>query len=121
MRVLTEAECRTAMEKGEFELPELCGPAGGENTQKTALILNQSWCPQWKAMKSYLPEAEKSLPDLNIIYIEYDQIPFFEEFIAFKENTYANREIPYVRYYINGKCRSWSNFVSLEGFLQRLQ
>ena len=109
MKILTEADCRKAMEKGEFELPP----------GKSALILAQSWCPQWKSMKNYLPDAEKSLPELNIFYIEYDLTPFFNDFLSFKENTLQNREIPYVRYYLNGKCTAESNFVSLDGFLQR--
>jgi hypothetical protein len=117
MRILTEAECRGAMETGSFELPELTGSGAAE---RAALILTQSWCPQWKAMKNYLEEAEKSLPGLKIFYIEYDLAPFFEEFMAFKENTYNNREIPYVRYYKDGKYSSSSNYVSLEGFLHRL-
>ena len=112
MRILTETECRKAMEKGIFELPEISGQA--------AIILTQSWCPQWKAMKNYLPEAEKSLPGLGIVYIEYDNTPFFEEFLAFKETVFENREIPYVRYYREGTCTGWSNFVALEGFLHRL-
>ena len=112
MHVLTEAECRAAMQNGDFKLPEADSPA--------TLILTQSWCPQWKAMKNYLEEAEKSLPGLKIFYIEYDLAPFFEEFMAFKENTYDNREIPYVRYYKDGKFASSSNYVSLEGFLHRL-
>ena len=112
MRILTETECRKAIEKGEFELPE---PSG-----KTAIILTQSWCSQWKAMKSYLGEAETRLPGLKIFYIEYDLTPFFEEFMAFKENTLNNREIPFVLYYKEGKFSSSSNYVSLEGFLQRL-
>ena len=111
MRVLTETECRLAMKNGDFELPELDGPA--------AFILTQSWCPQWTAMKNYLGEAEKRLPGLKIFYIEYDLSSFFEEFMTFKENTYENREIPYVRYYKEGKYSSWSNYVSLEGFLHR--
>ena len=112
MRILTETECREAMQNGGFDLPELAGTA--------ALILTQSWCPQWKAMKDYLPEAEKSLPGLKIIYIEYDLATFFDEFMNFKETTYENREIPYVRYYKGGKYSSCSNYVSLEGFLHRL-
>ena len=116
MRVLTETECLTAMEKGDFDLPEL---TGRKADAKAAVVLTQSWCPQWKAMKSYLPDVEKSLPDLKIFYIEYDLASFCDEFMAFKENTFGNREIPYVRYYMDGKCKSWSNFVSLEGFLHR--
>ena len=110
MRILTEAECRKAMEKGEFE------PAAGT----TAVILTQSWCPQWKAMKNYLPEAEKRLPGLEIFFIEYDQVSWFEEFMAWNENTFNNREIPYVRYYRNSSCTGWSNYVALEGFLYRV-
>ena len=110
--MLTETECRKAMEKGNFELPE---PSG-----KAVIILTQSWCPQWKAMKGYLDEAEKRLPGLKIFYIEYDLTPFSEEFILFKENTLQNREVPFVLYYKEGKFSSSSNFVSLEGFLQRL-
>ena len=110
MRMLTEEECRNAMEKGEFDLP-----SGAK-----ALVLTQSWCPQWKAMRAYLDEAEKSLSGLEIIYLEYDLASFSEEFMAFKENTFNNREIPYVRYYKDGACINSSNYVSLEGFLQRL-
>jgi len=106
------------MEKGEFELPEFSGSGG---SGKTALILTQSWCPQWKAMKNYLPDAEKSFPGLNIVYIEYDMAPYFEVFMAFKENTFNNREVPYVRYYSDGKCIAYSNYVSLGGFLQRFR
>ena len=118
MRILTEAECRGAMETGSFELPELTGSGAAE---RAALILTQSWCPQWKAMKNYLPDAEKALPGLKTVYFEYDRAPFFEEFLAFKENTYKNREIPYVRYFIDGKCAATSNYVSLDGFLHRLE
>ena len=112
--LLTETECRLAMEKGDFDLPELSG-------HTAALILTQSWCPQWKAMKNYLPEAEKSLPGLEILYIEYDLTPFFDDFMLFKEKTCDNREIPYVRYYKDGKFISASNYVSLDGFLHRLK
>ena len=106
------------MAKGGFELPELNGPGAAE---RAALILTQSWCPQWKAMKKYLPEAEKTLSGLKTVYFEYDRASFFEEFLAFKENTYNNREIPYVRYFTGGKCVASSNYVSLDGFLHRLK
>lgn len=101
------------MESGDFDLSAIPGRA--------ALILTQSWCPQWKTMFSYLAEAEKRLPDLSILYTEYDLVSWFEPFMAFKENAYENREIPYVRYYRDGICTGTSNFVSLEGFLHRLE
>ena len=115
MRLLNEIECKRAMEKGEFELSEFAAGSGSG-----AVILTQSWCPQWKAMKNYLPELEKRHNNLKILYIEYDQLPFFEEFMTFKENILQNREIPFVLFYKDGKCSSTSNYLSLEGFLQRL-
>jgi hypothetical protein len=106
---LTEQECKNAMEKGAFE------PFQGTG----AIILTQSWCPQWKAMKSYLPEAEKA-GEITVRYVEYDTEVFFTEFMKFKENTYNNREIPYVRYFRQGVFSGESNYVSLQGFLHRL-
>jgi hypothetical protein len=111
MRLLTEAECREAIKRGAFSLPEIAGTA--------AIVLTQSWCPQWKALKSYLPDAEKRLNGLTVLYVEYDLAPFYEDFMAFKESTFNNREIPYVLYYKDGKLVSESNYVSLEGFLRR--
>jgi hypothetical protein len=102
------------MEKGGF------GPFEGTG----ALILTQSWCPQWKAMKSYLPELEKAGDNVTILYVEYDIAydteAFFDTFMEFKENTYENREIPYVRYFREGVFSGESNYVSLQGFLHRL-
>jgi glutaredoxin len=99
------------MAAGDFEAPP--GTA--------ALILTQSWCPQWKAMKGYLDSAEKDgTLQADVRYVEYDNEDFFEEFMRFKEDVYNNREIPYVRYYRNSALSSESNFVSKEGFFHRL-
>jgi glutaredoxin len=109
IRKLTTDECTTAIEKGDFDLPEETG----------ALILTQSWCPQWTAMKNCLEQADKT-GNITILYVEYDKEQFFQEFMKFKEETYGNREIPYVRYFKNGVFLGDSNYVSLEGFLHRL-
>lgn len=110
IRKLTEQECRGAMETGAFEPFEGTG----------ALILTQSWCPQWKTMKNYLAELEKTRNNIIILYGEYDTEAFFDAFMEFKENTYNNREIPYVRYFQKGVFSGESNYVSPEGFLHRL-
>ena len=117
VRKLSEAECRAAMESGDFDLSLVSGPA-------TAIILTQSWCPQWTAMRAYLPKVENALPDVKLYYVEYD-IEKWENlendaFMTFKENTYKNREIPYVRYYRNGAFSRDSNYISLDGFKSRL-
>jgi hypothetical protein len=117
IRILTETECREAMEKGDFDAGLFSGPAA-------AIILTQSWCPQWTAMKAYLPAIEEVVPAVNIYYTEYDIAAWEnlenEAFMSFKENTYNNREIPYVRYYKNGVFSRDSNYISLEGFKSRL-
>ena len=116
MKKLSEADCKTAMETGDFDPAIVSGPA-------VAIILTQSWCPQWAAMKAYLPKVEAEL-DVKIFYVEYDLEKWEklenEAFMAFKENVFKNREIPYVRYYINGKFSRDSNFISPEGFKSRL-
>jgi hypothetical protein len=122
IRKLTEAECRYALEHGEFESSLIEGKAA-------AIVLTQSWCPQWTAMLAYLPEVEKKAaaafpPGINILYVEYDIAEWktltHEAFMGFKEDTYDNREIPYVRYYRDGSFSRDSNYLSLEGFLSRL-
>jgi hypothetical protein len=117
IRELTEAECREAVETGGFNASLVSGPAA-------AIILTQSWCPQWAAMKAYLGDIEKTSPNLNIYYVEYDIAAWNQlenhAFMAFKENSYNNREIPYVRYYRNGSFSRDSNFISAEGFKSRL-
>ncbi len=112
---LTETECRAAMSAGEF--PEEIRNA----TPAVAIILTQSWCPQWRFLSTYIKEAEANHPgELTIRYLEYDREPFFEEFMDFKESTFRNYEVPYVRYYRSGTLVAETNFISLQGFLDRL-
>jgi hypothetical protein len=122
IRTLTEEECRNAMEKGDFDPSLTGGPAA-------AIILTQSWCPQWHGVRNFLPEAEKRgaafYPGgVSILTVEYDIAPWErlsgEDFMSFKESRYRNREIPYIRYYRQGGFYRDSNFISLQGFLERL-
>ena len=118
IRKLSEAECRAAMETGDFDAALFSGPAA-------AIILTQSWCPQWAAMKAYLPKVQEALDGVLLYYVEYDAEPWESlehgAFMAFKENTLNNREIPYVRYYRNGAYSRDSNYISLDGFISRLK
>jgi len=117
IRKLTEAECRAAMETGDFDAALVSGPAA-------AIILTQSWCPQWAAMKAYLSKVDTALSGLTLYYVEYDVEPWknlkYEAFMGFKENTYSNWDIPYVRYYQNGVFTRDSNYISMDGFISRL-
>jgi hypothetical protein len=86
-----------------------------------AIILTQSWCHEWRFMNSYLVDAAGIAGDrVKIFCLEYDKEPFFEEFMAFKEDVFGNRAVPYVRYYREGKLVAESNFISKQGFLAKL-
>lgn len=110
---LTEEQCRDALARGEFG-PDLIGSAAS-----VAVVLTQSWCPQWVWMRSYLEGLPES-PEYRVFYLEYDREPFYEDFLAFKENTLGNREIPYVRYYRDGRLTAQTNYIAKDGFLKRL-
>ena len=114
---LTEADCKTAMETGDFDPALVAGTAA-------AVILTQSWCPQWASMKTFLPKVEAELENVKIFYVEYDIEKWEgivnEDFMKFKESTFGNRDIPYVRYYIDGVYTRDSNFISPDGFKSRL-
>ncbi len=77
-------------------------------------------------MRSWLKKLIKH-PDesegLNIrtFETEYDKSPVFSDFREFKEQVWNNWEVPYLRYYINGKLAAESNFVSSMMFLDNLQ
>jgi hypothetical protein len=115
MRKLTREECEFAMKNGEFP-KDITASAPA-----VAIVLTQSWCPQWAAMKAYLPKIESEVgPGLSLFTLEYDLEPFFEEFMAFKEDRFGNRSVPYVRYYRNGELAAESNFVMKDMFLAKL-
>jgi len=101
------------MSRGEFG-PDVVGTAA-----TVAVVLTQAWCPQWQWMRSYL-DSLPDCPDSRIYYLEYDREPFYEEFLEFKEDTLGNREIPYVRYYREGRIAGDGNYIAKDGFLKRL-
>lgn len=110
---LDEARCRAAMAGGEFP-PEVRGAA-----PRVAIVLTQSWCPQWHWMKGYL-DAIAAEPDTAVFWLEYDREKYFEEFRNFKEDLFGNREIPYVRYYRDGMLVRESNYIDRSGFMRLL-
>jgi hypothetical protein len=111
MTKLTARQCTEAMAAREF------GPELRTAAPAVAIVLTQSWCPQWGWMRSYL-ETLPADPDLAVFWVEYDLEDFFEPFMAFKEEVFGNREVPYVRYYREGKLLRESNFIDKGGFLR---
>ena len=105
---LTEAECRAAIKDGEFS-KEIIGA-----TPTVVLALTQSWCPQWTRMRPWLAELGE---DVSCRFVEYDIEPFFDDFRRFKEGVFHNEEVPYYRYYRDGKLIKESNYLDKSGFL----
>jgi len=114
VRKLSAEECQAAMTAGEFS------PGILASAPAVAIILTQSWCPQWMWMKTYLGSF-KDDQDIAICTIEYDKESFFEDFMAFKENTFGNDQVPYLRYYRDGKLIHESNYIDKGGFLRFLK
>lgn len=110
---LNEGQCREAMLTGEF------GESLRTSAPLVAVVLTQSWCPQWTMMRTWL-EAASAQSGALVYYLEYDLKPFFEEFMAFKEDVFGNRSVPYVRYYRGGALAAQGNYVSKEGFVRNL-
>ena len=83
-----------------------------------AIILTQSWCPQWVHLKRSLESLEHQYEyDIDIYELEYDKTDYFDDFLRFKENILENDEIPYIRYYTDGELVGETNYVSVKDFL----
>jgi hypothetical protein len=113
MRKLTKDDCLGLLKDGELA-PCLVGAADA-----VAIVLTQSWCPQWAWMRSYLAEIPPG-EGREIFWVEYDLEDFFETFMKFKESVFGNDQVPYVRYYRGGKLVAESNYVDKGGFLRFL-
>jgi hypothetical protein len=113
MTRLSIAHCEQAMAKGEF------GPEITASTSLVAVILTQSWCPQWIMMRRWLDRAESDTAS-RVFFLEYDQEDFFDAFMAFKEDVFGNRSVPYIRYYRDGVFTGDGNFIGRDGFVAKL-
>jgi hypothetical protein len=111
---LAESDCRPPSPRATSIRVRAAAPL-------VAVVLTQSWCPQWSFMRGYLAQAAAEAGDrARIFFVEYDREPFYEDFMTFKEDGFGNREIPYVRYYRDGVLSAESNFISKQGFLSKL-
>lgn len=86
------------------------------SSEHVALVLTQSWCPQWLSMRLWLQRLAKKSPHVHIYFLEYDKSPHFGPFMQFKENHLGNDLVPYVRYFSKGEYQGDSNFCGEEHF-----
>ena len=116
---IPEESVQNLLQRGEFD-SEI-----RESAVYTAVVLTQSWCPQWTMLqRGFERLAEKGEPEearLKVWTLEYDRHPDFETIRRFKEEQFGNREVPYIRYYRNGNFLGDSNFVSWKKLLSRFR
>lgn len=98
--------------------------SAGEMTEKitksherVAVVLTQSWCPQWLMMKIWLNGMKG---DFKIYWAEYEKMDCYHAFMNFKEKTFGNYQVPYIRFYVNGELTGESNYCNREHFLNQL-
>jgi hypothetical protein len=112
---LDDKHLEYAADNGEFSSEII------ESSPLVAVILTQSWCPQWLFMKNNLKKLAKMNEEgeqvPRVFFAEYDRSSLFDRFRTFKEEIFGNDFVPYVRYYRDGCFIGSSNYVSLPGFL----
>ena len=115
--VLSDQQAKDAISTGEF------GDEVVSSQKYTAVILTQDWCPQWTAMDNWIHQLEtegsSESPEIEIFEYVYNLTSIRNEFMRFKENVLGNHLIPYVRYYVDGRCVAESNYISKDGFLSK--
>lgn len=109
LQELSPLQAAQAMRDGEF------GAAVREAGRNVAVVLTQDWCGQWAALERSLRELAScppaGAPELTVFLLVYNLHPFFQE------NVLGNDQIPYVRYYREGRLIGQSNFASGRQFL----
>lgn len=108
--VITKEQALSAVGNGEFGSDVIA------SAEKTVVIMTQDWCPYWADMSSWLYGLDLQ-DDIDAYELIYNTVDYFQEFMNFKENTWGNRTIPYLRYYKSGKLIKETNSVSKETFL----
>ncbi|HUX22076.1 MAG TPA: hypothetical protein VMW69_12615 [Spirochaetia bacterium] len=112
---IDEAHARQAIAAGEFADDIV------HSSRNVAVVLTQGWCPEWMAMHRWLDgmikRGEPGTLDIDLYQLIYDRVPYFREFLRFKEGTLGNYEVPYVRYYVDGRLVRESNYCSPAEFL----
>jgi hypothetical protein len=108
---ITESELDYLFENGEFP-PSVLG-----RSEKVVVLMSQDWCPQWPAMEGFL---RGFAGDAGIFVLLYNLHPRFGKIREFKENTFGNSSVPYLRYYRQGTLTGESNYLNKSGFASKL-
>jgi hypothetical protein len=108
MIALSDEDLQTAIGEGDFS-PEI-----RSSHERVAVVLTQSWCPQWLMMRLWLKGMDE---DLHIYWAEYEKMESYHSFMHFKETVFGNPLVPYIRFYNGGELVGESNYCNRERFL----
>ena len=112
---ITDEQAAAAIEAGDF------GTEITKAADNVAVVLTQSWCPQWIVMEKWLRGFERDGKpdgyDLMVLHYVYDKTGAPRGFRKFKERVLGNHQIPYVRYYQGGRLIAQSNYLGSRDFL----
>ncbi len=108
-KVITPDQAMEAMRNGEFG-SDVTGSA-----KLVVVVMTQDWCPQWADMKRWIYGIDAN-GGLQIYELIYDLETYFNDFRNFKERTWNNDRIPYLRYYRDGSLYLETNYVSRRDF-----
>lgn len=111
---LTKDQVFNAIEKGEFEKDIVL------SKYLVVVVMTQDWCPQWINMKNWIYDLETN-KDVDVYELIYNKTGYFYKFMNFKENVWGNSDIPYLRFYKNGKLAKQTNYISKEEFKRLLE
>ena len=110
---LTKEQALFAIKNGEFSDNVI------SSKNKVVVIMTQNWCPQWASMYSWIYSLELDI-DIDIYELIYNKADYFHEFMAHKENVWQNYDVPYLRFYKNGKLYTESNYINQKNVLSIL-
>jgi hypothetical protein len=109
--IIKTEQAMYAIENGEFDTKMIT------SKNKVIVILTQDWCPQWIDMKNWVYKLELE-EDIEIYELEYNKANYFNEFMSFKESHWKNYNVPYLRFYREGKLVKDTNYISKNKFIE---
>jgi hypothetical protein len=109
---ITREQAFYAIENGEFGDDVL-------KHEKVVVIMTQDWCPQWINMNRWIYSL-KSDKSIEIFELVYNKTDYYRDFMKFKESTFDNHSVPYLRFYKNGKLVNETNYINMQRFQEIL-
>jgi len=109
---ITREQAFYAIENGEFSGDVL-------THENVVVIMTQDWCPQWINMNRWIYSLESD-KNMEIFELVYNKTNYYKDFVRFKESTFGNPSVPYLRFYKNGRLVNETNYVNMQRFQEIL-